>query len=55
MEDECCDPGICTCPVSKDKWVCKNLFLKNIYISNKRFSNVVKKTEPGVRLKKEIG
>jgi hypothetical protein len=55
MEDECCNPGKCTCTVFKDKWVCKNFFLKSIYISNKRFSKVVKKTEPGVCLKNERG
>lgn len=43
MEGEGCNPGKCICTVFKDKRVCKNYFLKNFYISNKRFSNVVKK------------
>jgi hypothetical protein len=55
MDDECYNSGKYTYTVFKDKRVFKNLFLKNLYVSNKRFSNVVKKTEPGVSLKNERG
>jgi hypothetical protein len=53
MEDECCNPGNCTCTVFKENDCAKIYFFKNIYISNERFSKVVKKTEPGVCLKNE--